>query len=155
VGSVQHVFFFHSLLSLVISMLTAFILLSSFTQSIHLFLGRPLLGCPSTFIFITIFGVWFSFLRITCPYQVNLFSFLGLQFPVWVSPKFGWKLRRVGWDTHNERGPEEALIIRRSILVDTRRSESITYLTASIAWVIILAFAMKSPMYITILFNHN
>jgi hypothetical protein len=26
--------------------------MSSFTQSIHLFLGRPLLGCPSTFIVI-------------------------------------------------------------------------------------------------------
>jgi hypothetical protein len=42
VGSAQHVFFFHSLLSLVICMLTLFILMSSFTQSIHLFLG-PLL----------------------------------------------------------------------------------------------------------------
>jgi hypothetical protein len=44
VRTAQHVFFFHFLLSLVISMLTSFILISSFTQSIHLFLGRPLLG---------------------------------------------------------------------------------------------------------------
>jgi hypothetical protein len=46
VGSAQHVFFFHSLLSLVISMLTPFIFMTAFTQSIHLFLRRPLLGCP-------------------------------------------------------------------------------------------------------------
>jgi hypothetical protein len=35
--------------------LTPLIFMSSFTQSIHLFLGRPLLGCPSTFIVITLF----------------------------------------------------------------------------------------------------
>jgi hypothetical protein len=47
VGLAQHVFFFHSLL-FVISMLTPFILMSSF-MSIHLFLGRPLLRCSSQF----------------------------------------------------------------------------------------------------------
>jgi hypothetical protein len=57
--SAQHVSFFHSLLSLVISMLMPFIFMSSFTQSIHLFLGRPLLGCPSTFIVVTFFIVTF------------------------------------------------------------------------------------------------
>jgi hypothetical protein len=41
---------FHSLLSPVISTLTSFILMSSLTQSIHLFLG-----CPSTFILNTLF----------------------------------------------------------------------------------------------------
>jgi hypothetical protein len=80
----RHVFFFHPLLSLVISMLTPFILMSSFTQSIHLFLGRPLLGCPSTFILITLFVMWLSSLRITCPYQTNLllltFSVTGATF---------------------------------------------------------------------------
>jgi hypothetical protein len=37
-----------------------FILMSSFTQSIHLFLGRSLIGCPFTFILITLFIMWFS-----------------------------------------------------------------------------------------------
>jgi hypothetical protein len=48
-------FFFHSRLSLIIAMLTPFIFMSCFTQSIHLFLCRHLLGCPSTFIAITLF----------------------------------------------------------------------------------------------------
>jgi hypothetical protein len=42
-GSAQHVYFFHSLLSLVISILSPFVLMLPFTQSaIHLFLGRKL-----------------------------------------------------------------------------------------------------------------
>jgi hypothetical protein len=36
-----------------------FILMSSVTQSIHLFLGRSLLGCPSTFILITLLVMTF------------------------------------------------------------------------------------------------
>jgi hypothetical protein len=47
-------------------------LMSSINQSIHLFLGRPLLGCPSIFILITLFFMWLSVLLITCPYQANL-----------------------------------------------------------------------------------
>jgi hypothetical protein len=46
--------------------------MSSFTQSIYLFLGRALLGCPSTFILITLFVMWLSSLRITWPYLANI-----------------------------------------------------------------------------------
>jgi hypothetical protein len=70
VGSAHHVLFFHSLLSLVISMLNPFIFMSSLTQSIHVFLDRSLLGCPSTFIVITLFVMRLSSVRITCPYHI-------------------------------------------------------------------------------------
>jgi hypothetical protein len=43
---------------------------------VHPFLlGRPLLGCPfigCPFILITLFIMWLSFIRITCPYKANL-----------------------------------------------------------------------------------
>jgi hypothetical protein len=55
VESAQHVFYLHSLLSVVVSMLTPFIVMSSFTQPIHLYLGRPLLRCSSSFIKFTFF----------------------------------------------------------------------------------------------------
>ena len=48
--SAQYVFFFHSSLSDVIYEFTFFTFMSPFTQSIHLFLGLPLLPYPSTFI---------------------------------------------------------------------------------------------------------
>jgi hypothetical protein len=38
----------------------------------YLFLGPPLLGCPSTSILITLFVIWLSSFRIACPYQANL-----------------------------------------------------------------------------------
>jgi hypothetical protein len=53
-GSAQHVLFLHSPLSLVISSLIAIPLISCLTQSIHLFLGRPLPLHPSTFMFIAL-----------------------------------------------------------------------------------------------------
>jgi hypothetical protein len=47
-------------------------------------LGRPLLECSSTFILITLFVIWLSFLCIICPYQGNLllliFSVTGATF---------------------------------------------------------------------------
>lgn len=48
VGSAQHVTFFYSPLSPVVSVLTPFLHMSSFTQCIHLFLALPLLLYPST-----------------------------------------------------------------------------------------------------------
>jgi hypothetical protein len=65
--------FFHSFLSLFISMLIPFILMSSFTQSIHLY-HPPLLGC-STFIFITLLVMCLSSFHITWPYQANILNF--------------------------------------------------------------------------------
>jgi hypothetical protein len=80
VGSAQHVFFFHSLLSLVICMLTSLISCHpSHSPSIFSSLGtlvdRPLLGCPSTFILITLFVMWLPFLRMWCMKSKNPFFF--------------------------------------------------------------------------------
>jgi hypothetical protein len=64
-------------------------LISCLTQSIHLFLGRPLPLHPSTFMFITLLVTWFSSLLITCLYQLKRFSFsfsvIGATFrlPLW------------------------------------------------------------------------
>ncbi|MEH8963467.1 hypothetical protein RAF62_27325, partial [Klebsiella pneumoniae] len=41
-GSAQHVFSFHTLISYTISSLTPLVPISSFTQTIHFFLGLPL-----------------------------------------------------------------------------------------------------------------
>jgi hypothetical protein len=57
------------------SSITPFIPVPSFTQSIHLFLGRPLLGCPFIFILLTPFVMWLPFIHITCLYQASCFSF--------------------------------------------------------------------------------